>query len=214
MRKLFKGILWTLGVLAVLLGLARGLLLRWWQVPDNDPVLEASIAPSLRAGDTVILWRATSPSFGDLVICPEPGAEDRIVIGRIIGEAGDDVEIDGHNVRVNGSKVETETSCNPRQFTVAHPTTGAEVEQFCQMEAVGGKTHMRGTIAGDTPRTQTSKRKVGEGKVFLVSDNRMFPYDSRQFGSVDRNTCTETIVFRLWSKKGFFDVENRFDFVR
>jgi hypothetical protein len=47
-----------------------------------------------------------------------------------------------------------------------------------------------------------------------VSDNRQFPWDSREFGAVPRATCTEAVVFRLVSKDGFFDVANRFTLIR
>jgi hypothetical protein len=55
---------------------------------------------------------------------------------------------------------------------------------------------------------------VGPGKTFLVSDNRRFPYDSRNYGSVDSSTCKESIFFRLVSKNGFLDVKPRFTYIR
>ena len=51
-------------------------------------------------------------------------------------------------------------------------------------------------------------------EVFLVSDNRRFPYDSRRFGSLDAESCKESIFFRLVSKNGFLDVKPRFTYIR
>ncbi|HMJ10312.1 MAG TPA: hypothetical protein VK524_02845, partial [Polyangiaceae bacterium] len=92
MRKLVRFLLWTAIVLGVLVALARYTAIRWWRVPANDPYLEASVAPTVRGGDWIILWRLTKPDYGDLVLCPEPEAPHRVVIGRIAGESDQKIE--------------------------------------------------------------------------------------------------------------------------
>jgi hypothetical protein len=47
----------------------------------------------------------------------------------------------------------------------------------------------------------------------LVSDNRLFPFDSRDYGPVERSTCAETVLFRLVGRDGFFDVGRRFTYI-
>jgi len=47
-----------------------------------------------------------------------------------------------------------------------------------------------------------------------LSDNRQYPYDSRDFGTVERSTCREAVVFRLVSEDGYFDQKNRFTFIQ
>ena len=74
MRKVLRFLLWTAIIVGAIVGLARATAIRWVKIPMGDPYLEASIAPTLRGGDTVILWRLTKPGFGDLVVCPEPDA--------------------------------------------------------------------------------------------------------------------------------------------
>src|SRR5882672_8016743 len=61
MGKFLNGVLWIAALLAVIVGAARLVAIRWWQIPDNDPIVEASIAPTLRGGDWVLLWRVTPP---------------------------------------------------------------------------------------------------------------------------------------------------------
>ena len=200
MRKLLRFLVWTALVLGLRVGVARLVAIRWWQVPDNDRYLEASVAPTLRGGDWVLLWRLTKPKFGDLVLCPEPGHEDRLVIGRILAEEGDRIVIDGAQVRRNNKASETEHSCSA--FKVAAPDTGAEVEQVCQVEALGGSTHLRGATTGHQVAPKSADQQVAEGQVFLVSDNRLFPYDSRDFGQVPRESCKEFVFFRLIGKNG------------
>jgi signal peptidase I len=213
MRKLVRFLLWTALALGLLIGVARLTAIRWWQVPDNDGYLEASVAPTLQGGDWVLLWRLTKPTFGDLVLCPEPEHEERPVVGRILAEAGDKIAVDGTQVRVNGKPSETEHVCPA--FKVAAPDTGGEVEQTCQIEAVRGISHRRGSTAGHAVAPKTvDEQEVAGDRVFLVSDNRLFPYDSRDFGQVPRESCKEFVFYRLVSKKGYFDTETRLSYIQ
>src|SRR5690606_37086920 len=119
MRAITRAIVWLLVLLGILIGVARITAIRWWRVPDDDPYLEASIAPTLRGGDLLILWRLTPPMIGDLVLCPEPVAdpeeaeasrEERIVIGRVIAQAGDSVKITSSTIHVNGEALRSDST--------------------------------------------------------------------------------------------------------
>lgn len=212
MSKFLRFVAWTLFIAAVLVGLARLTIIRWWQVPLGDPYLEASIAPTLRGGDWLLLWRATAPVAGKLVLCPEPKAPQRPVIGRLIGEHGDHLQFSGSGLKVARQTLETEGGCDP--FLVRDPGTGREVQLGCRRETVGSETHLRGELNEALPKPSDADVNVPDGQIFLVSDNRQFPWDSREFGTVQRDTCTETVVFRLVSKDGFFDVPNRLMLIR
>jgi signal peptidase I len=210
-RKLLRFLFWTAVVLGIVVGLARLVAIRWWRVPENDPFLEASIAPTLRGGDLVLLWRLTKPTFGDLVVCPEPEATDRLVIGRVLAEEGDTLTFREGTLALNGRYAETERGCG--EFEVFDPNSGSAETQLCQVETLGGTSHTRGSTSGHKLPPITTEKEVPPGQIFLVSDNRLFPYDSRDFGEVDRTTCTETIVFRIVSARGYFDQESRFSFI-
>jgi signal peptidase I len=216
MRKMFRFLFWVALVLGVMIGLLRLTTLRWWRVPHNDKYLTASISPSVRAGDLILLWRLTKPGFGDLVLCPEPGHPERIVIGRIVGEQGDRVEVLGSDVTVDGKTLRTESRCVAPSFKEKAPQTGIEVEQPCSTEEAGSGVHLRGEI----PPTESVDpqgvkiESVPPGSVWLVSDNRYFPYDSRDYGPVERATCKETVFFRLVGSGGFFDTTTRNQYIR
>jgi signal peptidase I len=214
MGKLVRFVLWISILGGAVVGLLRLTAIRWWRVPMDDPILGASITPTIRPGDLIVLWRATPPRFGSLVLCPDPEDPAHLVVGRIVGEAGDTVTIDGDNVSVNGHRAQTEFVCDEATFKVEDPNTGAQVEQRCQVEAIGGVSHQRGGILGDSPALQVSQREVGEGRVFLLSDNRLYPFDSRHYGAVLLEGCKESIFFRLVSRAGFLDMENRFTYIR
>jgi signal peptidase I len=212
MGKFLNGVLWIAALLAVVVGAARLIAVRWWQIPADDPIVEASIAPTLRGGDWVLLWRLTPPGFGALAVCPDPEDESRVVVGRLIGEEGDQLTIEGERIQINDHDAQTETSCP--SFHVKDPSTGSDVEQPCVTEAIGGVLHMRGGLTGTNRLALKTSRTVGEGKAFLVSDNRAYPYDSRNFGPVDRPTCKETILFRVVGKGGFMDDKSRLTYIR
>ena len=212
MSRLLRFLAWTAIIVGVVVGLLRLTAIRWWQVPSGDPYLEASISPTLRGGDWVILWRGTPPIEGDLVLCPEPKAPERQVVGRIVAEGTDHVQVNRDSLFVNRRPFETERACE--RFTTLEPSSGQEVEQNCRGEIVGSKTHFRGEPLANLPPPTETEADVPSGRVFLASDNRQFPWDSREFGPVPRDTCSETIVFRLISKQGFFDVANRLTLIR
>ena len=213
MRTILRIVLWTAIVAALLIGALRAVAIRWWRVPTNDPWLEASVEPSLRGGDLILLWRLTPPHYGDLVMCPEPKAPERVVIGRILGEARDNIEINATGVTINGHPITTERPCNDRTVSVKHPGTGEPVEQNCGMEDVGGALHQRADAVGHPLQPPRVTASVPDGRVFLVSDNRLFPFDSRDFGPVERSKCTESVFFRLVGLHGFFDVGRRFTYI-
>ena len=214
MRKMFRFLFWVALVLGVVIGFARLTAIRWWRVPQDDPYLTASLSPSIRGGDLILLWRLTKPGFGDLVLCPEPKRPDRVVIGRLVGESRDELEVVGADITINRKRQSVESNCAERSFKEHDPGTGIEVEQYCSIEDLGGGTNFRGEIPTEAQRPAEVKTTVPEGTVWLVSDNRLYPYDSRDFGPVPRETCAETVFFRLVSAAGFFDTKTRNQYIR
>ncbi len=214
MRKMFRFLFWVALIAGIVIGFARLTAIRWWRVPNNDPYLTASISPSIRGGDLILLWRLTKPGFGDLALCAEPNKPDRIVIGRIVGTSRDALEVTGADIKRNGKRQAIESDCTQRTFVEHDPASGQEVEQGCQMEDLGGKTNMRGELVAESPHPAEVKTTVPMGQLWLVSDNRLFPYDSRDYGPVPSDTCTETVFFRLVGAGGFFDTATRNQYIR
>jgi len=205
--------MWSLISLGFIAGVLRATAIRWWHVPNDDPYLEASIAPSLRGGDWVLLWRMTPPALGALVLCPEPKHPERVVIGRMVGEERSTVRVEGSRIFVNERIQATEGRCTDDRFKVTPPGGGPELEQRCSMEVTSGLLHQRGD-AEATADLAAYEVELKTGQVALVSDNRRFPYDSRDYGAVERDACQETIFFRLFGAGGFFDASSRFQYVR
>jgi signal peptidase I len=203
-----------LGLLVLTLRLTS---LRWWQVPVGDRDLAASVAPTLAGGDWVILWRLTPPGFGDLVLCPDPEAPTEVFVGRIAAEGGDTLSVDERGaITVNSSRAKAELSCEPAKFVIESPGGGDETELRCDIETLGGVHHKRALVpekAAIKPTT-LQKRPIEAGTVYLISDNRLYPFDSRDFGPLPRESCRETIIFRLVSRLGFSDVKRRLNWIQ
>lgn len=213
---IIRFVVFVMVVLGILVGALRLTCLRWWRVPDDDPDLIASIAPTLGGGDWIILWRATDPGFGDLVVCPDPEDAAEVVIGRIAGEPGDQLEIaDNGMMKINNARIPAESACNQPRVTVEHPRSGEPIELRCDIELLGGRHHERALVPAKAPlKPLGGKREVDAGTVFLVSDNRYLPFDSRDFGPLPRASCRETVVFRLVSRFGFSNVATRLSWIQ
>ena len=207
MRKMLHAVFWISLVLGAVLFCLRMTILSWWVIPTDDPLHAASIAPSLAAGDVVLMLRR-QPVFGDLMRCADPEQPGRYVVGRVLGEPGDVVELNGDEVTVNNKTSAQETRCAQPTFTMADPTSGSQVELYCSIEAISGHKHKRATFLRG--RAQFKRKvTVGEDHVYLVSDDRAFPMDSREYGALPRSSCQENIFFRVQSQKGLGDAESR-----
>jgi signal peptidase I len=211
MDKYLKFLWWTGGTVIVLALLGRLLLFDVYTLPDGG-WLATSVAPTLGGGDTVLVLGRGEPTFGDLVRCPDPEKEG-FVIGRIVGTAGDQVEIKGRSLRVNGRRYDALEACVEPRFSVAHPDTGSATELRCSRAGLGGGWHFLGTSERYSPSNDASHR-VGDGRIYLLSDNRDLHDDSRDFGAVPLAGCEGPIFFRLWGPGGFTDSDRRFDVIR
>jgi signal peptidase I len=211
---MLRFLVWTALIIGAIVGLLRLTVIRWVRLPSDDPILTTSLAPTLNAGDLILTWRGSEPKFGSLVICDDPEEPGRVVIGRIMGEGGDHVVVAGSDAWVNDHGGATEYACASPTFTVVDPHTGTDVEQHCDVLAIGGVSHMRGSGGASPALRQKSTHEVPPGHVFLLSDNRSFPLDSREFGPVARSTCRESIFFRLVSRYGYGDEPGRLTYIR
>jgi signal peptidase I len=144
------------------------------------------------------------------VLCPDPSDEGEVVIGRIAAESGDHLTVSAAgDLAVNNARFRSEHACEVPLVAVANPRTGDEVRLHCDVELLGGVRHPRAVVPPNLRGPIPVNTDVPDGHLYLVSDNRFYPFDSRDFGSVPRESCSETIVFRLVSRLGFGHVATR-----
>lgn len=186
--------------LAALYGVLRWTVVRVWQVPRDDPLLAVSLAPTLWPGDWVLLWRGTSPTPGALVVCPDPAEPDRLLVARWVAGGGDLVQLKGRGALwINERRVPTEFSCSRPHFRVVDPTATETVELSCAVERLGRSRHSIASLRGAGIQPLGVSRKVPDDHLYLVSDNRHAPFDSREFGPLPLGSCPETVRLRLAS---------------
>ncbi len=213
MGKLLRAVGWVVFLLVLLGAALRATMVTNWTIPDDNTRFGISMEPSLTAGDTVLLLSHGTPGFGDLVRCTDPDDAASFVVGRIAGLSGDIVEVSGRDLRVNGTRYNSERGCPNPRLTVTHPTSHQEVTLVCDEIDMGGRLHYRGYTSKNDIFT-TSKTSVTSGNVFLVSDDRSYHDDSRDFGQVPLSSCNNRIFFRLWGKDGWKDDVRRLTYIR
>lgn len=208
-----RKLIWTLVIIGAIGGAARLFLIDVWKIPENSTSFAISTEPTLSEGDLVLLLTRGEPGFGDLVRCTDPEDASAFVVGRIGGLASDSVVATGHGLVVNGKKYDSEMACPEPSSTVVHPVSGEKVTLVCDQVQMGGRLHYRG-IATKREIFTPIQANVGAGMVFLVSDDRSYPHDSRTFGAIPLASCKNRIFFRLWSKDGWADDKRRLSYIR
>lgn len=207
MDKVGRGLFWTAVVLAVVGLVGRLLLVDTWTVPE-DRTLNASIVPTLHEGDLLLVSKHGSVGMGDLVRCTDPEKADGWVVGRIVGLPGDQLEIAGQLLTVNHRTYGGEEVCLESPVLVVNPMSGDQVSLACDTVHMGSVTHQRAyktdRLFPPEPKTAT----VAGDRVYLLSDDRDFHEDSRDYGQIRRSSCNR-ILFRAWGKQGWLDDKAR-----
>jgi signal peptidase I len=210
MRTWLKIVMWVVGVLgAVALVLYLGFF-DVWTVPTDDPMLAASIEPTLTAGDVVVVTRRTEVARGNLLRCADPQAPGRFVIARAIARFGDEIEIEGESVSIDKRRTPSPRACDDPSEVIHDPQSGDDVTLACSIEEYGEMTY-NALRSSDHPEAPTVV-KVQPDHWYLVSDDRHVHLDSRDYGQIDPRTC-QHIVFRLQSAKGFWDSKRRLNII-
>jgi signal peptidase I len=212
MGKLFRGLFWTAAIVAVVLLIGRALFFDVWTFPD-DRRFAASVAPTLRAQDRLVLLKESDPGVGDLVRCADPEDAAGFVVGRVAGRARDHVEIEGTSLLVDGHSYTAESSCRDRTMTLPSPGDGPDVEVVCDQVKMGSGWHYRGHSAKPRFTHEKITADVREGMLYLVSDDREWHDDSRDYGQVPVASCSRKIIFRLWGGAGMSADPWRFEFI-
>jgi signal peptidase I len=210
MNGLLKFLLWTVGILGALGVILYATLFDVWVLPTDDPQFVTSVEPTLSGGDTVLLSRHGTPSFANLVRCPDPDAAGRFVVGRLVGSGGDKLSLVSETINVNGQHVSSPSACLTPQKILRNPSTGADETLDCFSEEIGGST-VDVLRSREHPEGQKDV-EVEPAKVYLLSDNRHMHLDSRDYGAIPKEGC-QHIVFRLWGGAGYGDAKHRFSII-
>lgn len=170
-------------VIAIILALfIRSFVVQAFKIPSGSMLATLQIGDHLLVnkfiygvkfpmnGQILIPWK--TPSHDDIVVFRFPKDRSIDYIKRVVGVAGDTVEIKNKQLYINGEAI-----TNPHaQFTAKNI-----------MNASAG------------PRDNMGPVKVPEGKIFVMGDNRDNSYDSRFWGFVPLNDVLGKAFILYWS---------------
>ena len=137
------------------------------------------------------LWQSSTPHYGDVVVFRYPENRDVFFIKRLIGLPGDEIEVQGMNVKVNGRLLDLEPRSEAFQFEEAHFDKKYTI-QFLPTQNVD-------------LLSEKKSFSVPENSFFVMGDNRNNSRDSRFWGFVPNDllvgraeliwlSCEETLV--------------------
>ena len=150
----------------------------------------SAMKPTLLVGDHILVNKLThnkaQPICGDIIVFKFPLDPEKDFIKRIVGVAGDKVEIRNKQVFVNNIKADSSFVQFTDSFIVPGCLPGIRQDAPCRKDNFG-------------------PIKVPENKLFVMGDNRDQSFDSRFWGFVDSKAVNGKafIVYWSWDKDKF-----------
>jgi signal peptidase I len=142
-----------------------------------------SMSPNFVAGDHVLVnklaLRYRFPKRGDVVVFRTPDARRLVWIKRVIALPGDTVTVRGHELLVNGKKLEHDRAPAAGVAISGERLTGHLVYETNSASRYLVMLGRDSSSAPDFP-----EKKVPEGALFVLGDNRDLSSDSRDLGFV------------------------------
>lgn len=172
----------------------RGLVYEPFIIPSK------SMSPTILAGDRVLARKWLSQEFfphrGDLIVFRNPTSDgaDRFM-GRVIAVAGDEIEILGDRVTINGQELDRD-----RVPDEALADLGDRISGDVATEQNAGRRYLvsHGNGAeGENAKTEV-RATVPKRHVFVMGDNRDRSRDSRHFGSIHANDVVGCVDYLVW----------------
>jgi signal peptidase I len=193
-------------ILAVVLFSIRSSLADWNDVPSG------SMQPTILVGDRIFVnklaydlkvpfttWHLaewSNPQRGDIVVFFSPHDGTRLV-KRVVGLPGDTVELRNEQLIINGSPVDY-TPLNA-ELSDQLPKAERPGSEFAT-EKLPGHDHVVMALPSLPAKRTFGPVTVPAGSYFMMGDNRDNSFDSRYFGTVDRQRIVgkaTTVVLSL-----------------
>lgn len=163
-------------------------------------------------GDPIYITEPKQPQRGDIIIFKFPGDNSTNYIKRLIAVPGDEIEIDGRQVYINGELV-------PLEMVGGEPGREDMVEQFKRKNFDyykannGDKEHVVIFEPNGRSRYETIKKIVPPDQYFVMGDNRDNSSDSRFWGFVPfKNIKGRAILLWMSMTIPILDTQHEFVF--
>lgn len=173
---------------ALLLLLAGGLRMT---VVTTGTIDHDGMAPTLLAGDQLLVWRGPQPQ-GYIAYCTHPVVPEQFAVARVLAKEGARIAVQRKQLQINGKAPMTDWG-EQESFT-GHNAVEA-IPVIRAIETLGGIAHALYLRKGAT--VAIPAQTIPQGELYLLSDNRTFARrDSRNFGTVPETKCVGTVFFR------------------
>jgi signal peptidase I len=194
-------VLWCAAALTLLVTTPGAIWLRAWGPMGVQVLQEASamMVPTVWPGDIVLtIWYTVQdpdPRSGDVVIFPHGGL---FYMGRVVGMPGDIVQLVDGQLAVNGVPVLRERL---EDYSVGKDGKPTRVPFYKVPLLEGGSYRIIEADGDEGSDDRTDPVQVPDGEVFVLSDNRDYPFDSRndEVGTIPIRDIRGYPVMILWS---------------
>lgn len=193
--KLIRDYLAAIILAAVGAMLVRTYFVEAYRIPANF------MAPALIAGDHIFVNKTafrryglvgpkTAPKRGDIIVFSFPSDSKKDFIKRVVGVAGDEVEIKNRIVYLNGKPLSEPLANDPEAYT----------------EKLDGHEYVASWQRGPYEKQETqvdhmSAAKIPDGQILVLGDNRVHGQDSRNWGFVSSSYVKGRASF-IWFSSG------------
>lgn len=151
------------------------------------------MAPTMEAGDTIMVWRTTTFDIGDVAMCLNPQNPRDYVMGRVIAKQGMVVGVQRGQLVVEGTTPDIDWG--PVE-TFTDTLTNETAPMNRGVEKLLNVYH--GIYRKQRGGFRVPDVTVGPGRIYLLGDNRTHVgQDSRYFGQVIPATCRGIVFMRL-----------------
>lgn len=154
-----------------------------------------AMAPTLVAGDRVLVWKTTEFERGHIALCPHPAEPGRFVMGRVVAFEGSQLSMERAGIlRVDGRSPERDVR---GEVPFDDNERRGRVRMRWGTESIHGHDYTFFEMVDRTPHIRPHRVERG---MYLLADNRSsFGEDSRSYGDVRPETCIGRVFLRLTS---------------
>lgn len=189
MSNFLKGTLKVVGALAVVLFIVAAVMKLLFV--DLVVVAHNGMAPTIVAGDEILVWRNARPEHGSIVLCRHPQQEGRLVLARVMAVEGSSIAMDRAQLMVGRTRVAQDLRGTVDFFDVE---SGDTLRMRWGWEELGNDDHMFFQRDGRQVRLRAATDLHG---LYLLSDNRTHVgEDSRTYGVVQAADCLGVAFMR------------------